>query len=207
MAGIPHSMKTTRVFSLMAVFLVTPLLTFGATYIEGTNGDLSNDRLFPTLFTLDIGVNTLTGTTIAGDLDYLTFNIPSGFEFQSFTLNSYTGTGTLTQSFVGIQSGTTFTVTPASATPDALLGYTHFGPAGAQGEILDNIGTGAGAMGFTPPLPAGDYTFWIQETSGTARNYSFNITVSAVPEPTVWSLCVLGIGVAGIAARRRRAAR
>jgi hypothetical protein len=200
-------MKMARILSLMAVFLAAPLSIFGAIYVEGTNGDLSNDRLHPTLFTLDAGVNTLTGTTVSGDLDYLAFNIPPGFALQSFTLNFYTGTGSLTKSFIGIQSGTTFAVTPASATPGALLGYTHFGPTGVQGEILDNIGTGSGAIGFTPPLQAGNYTFWIQETAGEARNYSFNMTMSAVPEPAALPLCLLGMALAGIEARRRRAAR
>jgi len=196
-------MKTpARILVLTAIFHAAPLLCFGAAYIESVNGDLSGDRLNPTQFTLEVGVNTLTGSVISGDLDYLTINIPSGFEFTSFSLTSYTGTGTLTKSFVGIQSGTTFTVTPATATAGSLLGYAHFGPTGAQGEILDDMGNGAGAMGFTPPLPAGDYTFWIQETSGTVRNYGFTLNVAPVPEPAAWTLCLAGLGIIGLCARR-----
>ncbi|MGH8047597.1 MAG: PEP-CTERM sorting domain-containing protein, partial [Chthoniobacterales bacterium] len=197
-------MKTTA--SLKVLFLacsLIPAFAFGASYIETVNGEISGNRLAPTLFTLDPGANTLSGTVITGDVDYLTFNIPVGFKFQSLTLDSYTGTGTLTKSFIGMQSGTTFTVTPAAAQPADMLGYTHYGPTGVQGEILDDIGTGSGAQGFTPPLAAGNYTFWIQETGSQARNYTFTMTMTAVPEPSVLLLVTLGMGVV-IFRRRRR---
>ena len=70
--------------------------------------------------------------------------------------------------------------------PANLLGWSHFGPGnGTVGtDILDNIGAGAGAMGFVPPLPAGDYTFLIQQTGGSASDYTFQFSVVPLP-PTV----------------------
>ena len=61
----------------------------------------------------------------------------------------------------------------------------------------------APVIGFTAPLPAGDYSFWIQETSGNAVNYSF--TASVIPEPSTFALFGFGLLAVGALVRRRRA--
>ncbi len=64
-------------------------------YDEARDGDLSNDRLNPTLLIAGAGVNTLTGMTVtlpppAGrDFDYVTVTIPAGLQFDSLVLAAY----------------------------------------------------------------------------------------------------------------------
>jgi hypothetical protein len=56
-------------------------------------------------------------------------------------------------------------------------------------------------MGFTPPLAAGNYTFWIQQTGANSATYTLDFRVT--PEPG--TLALLGISAAvGVAIRRRR---
>jgi hypothetical protein len=114
-------------------------------------------------------------------------------------LTSFVSTDDL--AFIGIQAGTTFT-TPAN-NPDVtvILGYAHMGlPTGV--DYLPIMGTGPEAIGFTPPLPAGSYTFWIQQINPQSVAYSFNAIVSA-PEPE--SLALLCVALLGGALRRKRA--
>jgi hypothetical protein len=78
-----------------------------------------------------------------------------------------------------MQQGTTFSVPPAEAMAGDMYGYAHFGPeAGNVGtDILDDMGEAPGAIGFTPPLPAGSYTIWLQQGTPpiTAYQLSFNV--------------------------------
>ena len=62
-------------------------------------------------------------------------------------------------------------------------------------DILDDLGNGSGAIGFTPPLPSGDYSFWIQQTADLQVDYSlqFNVSGSAVPVPA--ALYLFGSGL------------
>lgn len=192
---------TIRILALAAVLPVAPMPAFGATYVESANGDLSNDRLNPTLFALDAGANTLTGSTSSSDRDYLTFTVPAGFVLQSLTLNSFSPSGGL--SFIGIEGGTQISVPPTSSSAAGLLGWTHFGSGEVGTDILDNMGIASnGSTGFTPPLPAGEYSLWIQETSPAARNYSLELALVAVPEPASWRLGLAGL--AALALWRRR---
>jgi len=118
-------------------------------------------------------------------------------------LDSVTSTDDL--AFIAVQQGTTFTVTPLTATASALLGYAHFGSGlGAGGatvgnDMLDDMGVAAFAIGFVPPLGASDYTFWIQQTGTQAFAYSLNFAV--VPEPGTFAL--LGLGLLALVWTRR----
>ena len=57
-------------------------------------------------------------------------------------------------------------------------------------------------MGFIPPLPAADYTFWIQEGFLGTFPYSFELVLRSVPAPPT----ILLMGLAGLvmSLRRRR---
>ena len=55
----------------------------------------------------------------------------------------------------------------------------RFGTALVGSDILPNIGSGDGAQGFSGALPAGDYTFWIQETGDAPATWSLDLVVSA----------------------------
>ena len=194
-------LKTSRLVAgalkLIALVLFAVAPSHAATvWNESVNGDISNNRLAPTSVTLAAGSNDVIGSVVGNpsDIDYLTINVPTGDELSQIILESYTSTDQ--KGFIGIQQGTTFTQPPTGTDVTKLLGYTHFGPgAGNVGlDILPSMGTGAGAQGFTAPLPAGPYTFWIQQL-GALTNYDFNFVVQPVPEPATWALAAMAGGL------------
>ena len=85
------------------------------------------------------------------------------------------------QSFIAIKAGSVFTVLPANAAAEIanLLGQTLFNSDMIGTDILPAIAQGEGAQGFTPPLEAGDYSFWIQDTSADTVAYSLTFVVQA----------------------------
>lgn len=177
----------------MAGFQLWPALAFGATYTETVNGDLTGNKDAPTAFLLTAGANAVTATTVAGDEDYLRVIVPAGHQLPSLFLTAYDGADT--KSFIAFQFGTTFTETVANPDPTKMHGYVHFGTQSNAGGKLNTdlfpalaqgiAGFGA-PIGFTTPLPEGSYTFWLHETSSTARTYTltFNVAAVTVPVPT-----------------------
>lgn len=159
----------------------TPLppvpITSTLPYDEASDGDLSGDPLAPNLFTLGMGSNVITATSVQGDREYFTIIVPEGTVLDSIFLESYTSEGE--QSFIGIQRGITFTEPYSDAMASNLLGYALLGgdPAAAGTDILDDMGQGADAMGFSGPLPAGTYALWAQETSTAAATYRLNFII------------------------------
>lgn len=167
---------------------------------ESSHGDLSGDRLNPANFVLGIGVNSILATSLQGDIEYVHFSLPVGFSLTQVIPVSYVSNdGT---AFIGVQAGTTFTEPPATANVANILGYTHFGttPANIGQNILSAIGTGPGAIGFTPPLSGSDYTFWIQQTS-SLNPTTYQIDFIVVPEPGMGLLSMVSLGL--LALRRK----
>jgi hypothetical protein len=162
---------------------------------EGTQGDLSGNRNAPTLVPILVGDNDLIGSVQGGDLDYVRVDVPVGMQLAGLVVKSYSGFDQT--AFAGVQRGTTFTVDSFAAQPGDLDGYAHFGP--ASGDILDDMGRGFDARGFTPPLGPGSYTFWIQQLGSTTQ-YDLNFRVTAVPEPAAGMVVVIG----SLLARGRR---
>ena len=147
-------------------------------YDEALQGDLSNDRLNPTQLALDPGTNTLIasqGQVPPLDRDYLTITVPAGSVWTGLNLVDYQAVQG-NQAFMGFQSGTTFTVTPQAAAPSDMLGalvysHTHIGT-----DILPTLDNLPGVIGYTIPLPAGDYTFWLNQTGAvTTLTLEFEI--------------------------------
>jgi hypothetical protein len=188
---------------LLAILLLLPTAAGAFSISESVDGDSSGDRLVPTALVASLGSNTLTGSTVSGDLDYVRITLPPNLWLSSLVLTSVTSADDL--AFIAVQSGTTFSVTPAQADPAVLLGYAHFGTSGTATpatDILDNMAAAFGVIGFTPPLIGSDYTFWIQQTSAQAFGYAFDFVV--VPESGTGALVLLGL--LGLAlARRARA--
>ncbi len=178
-------MKLKLTLLLSVVFMIlgaySALGVFADThYDEDTSGDLSGDRLNPTTLNFNAGINIVTATSIAGDVEYVTVTVPEGLQLDMITLESYTSTDNL--AFIAVQTGTTFTEDTTGTDVSNLLGYTHFGPgSGHVGtNILDDMASGFGAMGFTPPLTSGSYTFWIQQTGSATTTYALNFELSPI---------------------------
>lgn len=175
---------------------------------EAASGDLANVGTSPTLVSMGLGSNTVSGTTGrsgAGvvDRDYFTFTVADGWQLD--TLNLLTGTTFLGPSglgFIAVQAGSQMTVNPTGGDPSSLLGWWHTSENDIDTDILQHIGQGAGAIGFTGPLPAGSYTFWVQETGTGSAAYNFDFNVTAVPEPSI--ALMLMAGLAGLGYLRRR---
>lgn len=179
--------------ALLLVLASTPALA--GSWIESADGDISGNRLSPSIVNITLGNNEVTGTFGSGDVDYLRIDIPAGLQISAINVTSYSGNRV---SFVGLQAGTTFSVSPNEALPEDLLGYFLFGNAHLNTNILPAIAAGSGAIGFTPPLNPGNFTLWLQETGGKT-GYGLNFV--AVPAPG--SVALLGLGVLTLGRRRR----
>jgi hypothetical protein len=179
-------------------------------YDESVSGDLSNSGLTPTLLTVSLGSNEVLGTTgkdaVTGiiDRDYFTFTVPDGLELAGITLLPGTQTlGKLGESFIGLEAGPEVTVATSATTAAGLLGWYHYGASDIGNDILPPMGSaGLGSTGFTPPLPAGTYSFWVQEASVGTVNYGLDFII-ATPEPAYWPILLPALLGACILHRRR----
>jgi hypothetical protein len=211
-------MKRFILLGAMMVASLSAATAFATNYDEAVSGDLSSNRLTPTPIALTVGSNLITATAMSanqppptGDLDYFTITVPAGTRLTAINVNSTT---TASLVFFAVQAGATMTEPNVGTNPANLLGYTHFGPAnGTVGtDILDNLSLGIppspAPIGFTPPLPAGQYTFWYQETSSTPTTSQLNFVVTATPVPVPRSaIAASAAGLLLVALRfvRRRA--
>lgn len=200
-----------------ASFLLAPSNASAAfAYIESVNGDLSGNNLAPTqLGNATAGSNTVTGSSGSVEADIFTFVVPTGFRLDTIVLTSFSSSSA--NMFLSIDSGATYEFSIEEINnqinlPDLnlVLGSALIGtsPGVSVGDdILDNLGSSAPLLlgaGFTPPLPAGTYSVYIQET-GAFSNYGLSFNVSAVPEPG----CLTLFGCLPLSAflRRRRSCR
>ncbi len=199
------------IFLLACAFLYGTAAHGDTLYNESVSGDLSNSGLTPTLLTVSLGLNDLFGTTgktgTVIDRDYFTFTVPQGMELTAITVLPGTQTlGTLGDSFIGIELGPEVTVSTAATDATGLLGWFHYDTGDIGVNILPLMGTsGLGSTGFIAPLPAGTYSFWVQEASAGTVPYGLEFTV-ATPEPASWTMLLTGLA-ALVGKTARRAAR
>jgi hypothetical protein len=203
-------------FVLLAslIFTLAPA-AYGATaWDESVNGDLSNNYLAPTPLSFVLGSNHVIGTTGRSpstnliDYDIFTFTVSPGSVLSGVVVTSVNITSAF--SFFGLTTGSTLAVNPdtvnATMNPTGLLGWTHYTNGDVGKDILPRIGTGPGAIGFVPPLGAGPYSVWLQETSTLPTAYDFDFQISAaaaIPEPETYALLFAGFALLGFAAWRR----
>ena len=165
---------------------------------NGPEGDLSNSRAAPTLLSVSVGTNSITCAVTAGERDYFRIVVPDGASLAQIVLAAY---GTNNLGFFGIEKGTQISVDPGAATAAPRLGYVHTGVRLLGTNILDDMGNGLGAMGFTPPLGPGDYSFWMQQANAVLTTYTFDLVI--VPEPSAAALVCAGlVGLAGVGRHR-----
>ena len=196
----------------LAALLPAAALAGGGGWNETTQGDLPNDGLTPAVVAVAPGSNTFQGltgrdaTTQVVDRDYFTVSVPAGYELSSMIVLSGTmsiGGG----SFIGLASGSTVTTSPTSGSAVGLLGWSIFSEDNIGSDLLQFMSIpGLGSTGFTPPLPAGTYSVWVQETGIGVATYAFTMDitpVTAVPEPATALTLLAGLGLLAGAARRR----
>jgi hypothetical protein len=174
-----------RIIRLLCYWVVVAALAItgraaAGDYTEIGSGDLSGNRLAPTAWTLSGGTNRLIAGTSPGDQEYLRVNLPAGLKLDTLVVQFYTSSDKM---FLGMQQGTTFTVAPETATAADMYGYVHFGASADNvgTDVLDDMGVAPGAVGFTPPLASGSYTFWLQQGTAGVTTYQLNFNVSGPP--------------------------
>ncbi len=104
----------------------------GAILHDDVTDDISGNRLAPTKLFPVVGTNTVLFATQPGDLEYLTISLAGHLILERIVLAAYAGDSV---SFMGVQSGETFTVSPEAAQESDLLGWVHFG-FGAHVDLL-----------------------------------------------------------------------
>jgi hypothetical protein len=191
-----------------------PLVLASLTYAdvvawdETTSGDISSNRLDPTRVGLVAGVNVIRGamgpTAVPDvhDLDYITVTVPEGHRLEALVLREARVGGAF--SFVGMQAGPVVTMLPDTQSfPTPLLGWAHFGSSDVGLDLSPVMGAAPGAEGFTGPLPAGHYAFWIMELrTDEPYPYAFAFQVAPIPTPAAWF-----VGAIACVRGRRRTAR
>lgn len=201
--------STTRllVFGCLLMMVGRPAQS-AVIYTETVNGDFNGVRSAPTAIAIAAGNNDVFGATGKSDnvtdLDYFTFTVPTGYWLTALTvLESTLTAGNAT--FFGIQSGPQVTVDPNAPTAGPLLGYFLVNPASVGTNILPAMGVAAGAIGFTPPLVAGQYSAWLQDSSTAPSTYGLRFDVQPVPEPGTALLMLSGLAsLRGVLRRRAR---
>jgi len=203
-----QSFKTRAAAALVAATAAIAGPALAAGWDEAVDGDFSNDGLVPTAISLQPGITDVLGATgraVTGgpvDRDYFTVVVPAGFVLESLVLKdgvSVVGGG----SFLGLQAGSQVTVSPTGNSAAGLLGWTVYTVDNIDSDLLFTMSFPAlGSSGFDVPLPAGTYSFWVQETGVGTASYHFALSMAAVPELPP-ALGLLG-GLAVLAAVKRR---
>ncbi len=201
-----HRLRLAFAFAVV-LLLCTANAHAAIVYIEASSGDLSGDGLAPTSIAVEAGSNEIYGSTgrtaeAGTDRDYFAISVPTGHQIVALIEKAGT-TSVGGVSFLAVQVGTQVTVPVSPSDATGLLGWIHYFGATADTDILEALGSnGFGATDFIPPLPSGDYAFWIQETGLGSSSYGFDIVISPVPEPSAAAGLLVGLLAFGLARAR-----
>ena len=153
---------------------------------EALDGDLGGDHLSPTTLSLSQGQSLLDYAVGEFDADLLTLHIPLGLQLDALILRNYQSADAGNVSFIGFQSNrATLSGFPFGAFTDP-INYSLYGSLNLNENLLPRMlqlgGSPAG------PLSAGNYAFWMNETT-VSSNAVFEFQASeAIPEPSGWLL-------------------
>jgi len=198
-------MSFARKSSLLIIFcalLAIATFALAATiYSESASGDISGNRFSPTTRTLGLGSNDVFATSQSGDQEYLTLIVPSGMALRNLFLRADAASSFDQTAFLAMASGSPFPFDPALAGSAAgTLGWVHFSPGLVGQDLFPTMRTSdLGSSGFGAQLPAGTYSFAIQQL-GTSVTYQLDFATVAVPEPAA----AVVLGAICLLARRRR---
>lgn len=160
-------MKKKLFFTLLSFLSLSAI---AQVYDEGTDGDLSNDFMNPTLISFDMveGRSEVTSSQLGmpRDVDYFTFTVPDGYVLTDIFVREHQVDDPANKSFIGIQRGSSFTKDANSTMASDLLGGTVFGAEDEEFSILNRMGFLEGAEGYTSILTEGTYTIWLNQTGG-----------------------------------------
>lgn len=208
-------MLVSRFLPLLAALLLPFGVAQALTWDEAGNGDLSDLGSAPTLLgSLSLGSNLVSGTmgSLGGtgplDPDVWNFTVDAGYYLTGINLVGYSAqSGSPSNaSFMAIADGGLIDMNdPSNHLSNSLWGYGQDGFGNTYTDLLAllDLGPEFAGIGFDGPLPAGNYTFWIQEGSDQI-SYSIDFVTSPVPVPEPGSLLLLGVAGMWTLRRRRR---
>lgn len=183
--------------------------------VGGTSDPLSADNLNPTdVGPLAHGSNIVRGQIEAalsvGNVDVFTFTIESGFQLGGLFVLEYeyvspNSNPNERNAFLGIDDTDSFPYNAHELDFNSnpfldetqFIGGTVFGlddlPDGGAGggDILPRAGVITGSK-FTPPLPAGTYTIYIQQT-GPANTYALDFRVTEVSQQSILAYTITNL--------------
>jgi hypothetical protein len=183
--------------ALVSAICIVSVAQANVVWDESIDGDLSSIYSMPTRIQLAPGVNSIratSGFTSGFDYEYFTLELPVGRQLSRVLMADYQNTDT---TFLGMQSAEVFTFPPEEAFSKVgeLLGWVHFGVANYSpgADILPDMGTAPGAIGFLPPLGDTYYTFWVQQFD---QDTTYQLDFIVIPEPAALGLLALGATLA-----------
>lgn len=161
-------------------------IIFASRFEQTAPEALSNDPASPTALSFGVGENTVSGQvdTPRNTRDFFTFTVPEGAELSGVFLKRWSAGDDI--GFVHIDEGDT-TVIPSQDTITEFLGGAHISTElfGVSDNVLGALAMAAqGGTGFDAPLPAGEYTFNIQQTGPVISRYELMFLIEeGEPEP------------------------
>ena len=164
-------------------------------------GDFSDDGTAPTdLGVLVSGDNTLVARQVGDDdgllgrdRDFFTFEVAEGEVLSALTLEGFVNEDQFDSfGFIGIAAGTSISIDGTS--PSNLIGGLIFGGESdlltplSKGDPIEQDGVITDFPGFETPLPAGQYTIWLNQGADLPTTVTLKLTTGAAAVDLVLSI-------------------